>query len=313
MAPAQKRQRVEKNPYDRRTKKKKIVVKQHTYHSSSEDEPDEGGQEFAAVNLQDSDDNEHAGGVRILSAIPSRTSDTETLGEGSANSTKPTVPEAEEPNDESLDAPNTTDDTDADADEEDEDDDDDDDDDNETVISSVHPSETSTQAERRKAKRNDPAAFAESMSKILSSNLSKSKRVDPVLARSKTAEDAAASVKDAKLETKAKNKLKAEKKEALDKGRVKDVLGLDSTDVSTAAIQEKEKQLRKTAQRGVVKLFNAVRAAQVKGEEAAREARTTGMVGLGRREEKVNEMSKKGFLDLIATGGKKMPETTAEA
>jgi len=66
---------------------------------------------------------------------------------------------------------------------------------------------------------------------------------------------------------------------------------------------ELEKRLRKTAQRGVVKLFNAVRAAQVKGEEAAREARAKGLVGQGRREEKVNEMSKKGFLDLIAGGG----------
>jgi hypothetical protein len=65
---------------------------------------------------------------------------------------------------------------------------------------------------------------------------------------------------------------------------------------------ELEKRLRKTAQRGVVKLFNAVRAAQIKGEEAAREARAKGLIGHGRREEKVNEMSKKGFLDLIAGG-----------
>jgi len=68
-------------------------------------------------------------------------------------------------------------------------------------------------------------------------------------------------------------------------------------------VMEEEKRLRKTAQRGVVKLFNAVRAAQVKGEEASREARAKGLVGQGRREERVNEMSKKGFLDLIAGGG----------
>ena len=44
-------------------------------------------------------------------------------------------------------------------------------------------------------------------------------------------------------------------------------------------------------------------AAQIKGEEAAKEARKKGLVGYGRREEKVNEMSKKGFLELIAGGG----------
>ena len=77
------------------------------------------------------------------------------------------------------------------------------------------------------------------------------------------------------------------------------LLGIEST----AETMELEKRLRKTAQRGVVKLFNAVRAAQIKGEEAAKEARKKGLVGYGRREEKVNEMSKKGFLELIAGGG----------
>lgn len=69
-------------------------------------------------------------------------------------------------------------------------------------------------------------------------------------------------------------------------------------------ILEQERRLRKTAQRGVVKLFNAVRAAQVKGEEAAREARVKGLVGAKRREERVGEMGKQAFLDLVAGGGK---------
>jgi len=66
---------------------------------------------------------------------------------------------------------------------------------------------------------------------------------------------------------------------------------------------EAERLLRKVAQRGVVKLFNAVRAAQVKAAEAERATRNEGMVGMGRREEKVTDMSRKGFLDLIASGG----------
>ncbi|KAI9765317.1 MAG: hypothetical protein M1840_007516 [Geoglossum simile] len=152
----------------------------------------------------------------------------------------------------------------------------------------------------RKRKRNDPDAFANSISRILSSKLSTSKRTDPILARSKTAALASQEMQDARLEARAKHKLREEKKANLDRGRVKDVLGGNDRDISAKV--ELEKRLRKTAQRGVVKLFNAVRAAQVKGEEAAREARKAGVVGEGRRKERVNGMSKKGFLELIAGG-----------
>ncbi|KAK7509349.1 Rrp15p-domain-containing protein [Phyllosticta citriasiana] len=165
---------------------------------------------------------------------------------------------------------------------------------------------------RNKKKRNDPDAFATSMQKILGSKLTTAKRADPILSRSKIAQDAGKELAEAKLEAKARGKMRDEKKAQLEKGRVKDVLGLQTTDVSTQEIQEEEQRLKKTAQRGVVKLFNAVRAAQVKGEQAAREAKKTGVVGMDKREEKVTEMSKKGFLDLIAGGGKKTA-TPAEA
>lgn len=165
----------------------------------------------------------------------------------------------------------------------------------------------------RKRKRNDPDAFATSMSKILGSKLSASKRSDPVLSRSATAIQASKEITDLALEKKVKAKLREEKRTALDKGRVKDVLGVSTAfdaangkgqvGASVQETMELEKRLRKTAQRGVVKLFNAVRAAQIKGEEAAKNARDMGLVGQGRREEKVTEMSKKGFLELIAGGG----------
>ncbi|KAI9676359.1 MAG: hypothetical protein M1817_000516 [Caeruleum heppii] len=165
------------------------------------------------------------------------------------------------------------------------------------------------QSRQKKRKRDDPSAFASSISKILSSKLTTAKRSDPVLSRSKTAAQASQELSEARLEARARHKLREEKKAALEKGRVKDVLGLQEgpseRTSSVAETLERERRLRKTAQRGVVKLFNAVRAAQVKGEEAAREAREKGVVGVGRREEKVNEMSKKGFLDLIASGGSK--------
>lgn len=66
---------------------------------------------------------------------------------------------------------------------------------------------------------------------------------------------------------------------------------------SVGEMVEQERRLKKTAQRGVVKLFNAVRAAQVKGEEAAKEGGAP-----GRKKERVTEMSKAGFLELVAGG-----------
>jgi fusion and transport protein UGO1 len=163
---------------------------------------------------------------------------------------------------------------------------------------------TSSNAAAEKKKRNDPNAFATSMSKILDTKLSTSKRSDPVLSRSKTAADANKSLADSKLESKARAQIKHEKRALLEKGRVKDVLGLENENVATGAVMEEEKRLKKTAQRGVVKLFNAVRAAQVKAETAMKLAKQEGVVGLGKREERMNEMSKQGFLDLISSGGK---------
>lgn len=116
---------------------------------------------------------------------------------------------------------------------------------------------------------------------------------------------------------KARRKLREERKLALEKGRVKDVLlGTDAVDPGAAGegagtageAMELEKRLRKTAQRGVVKLFNAVRAAQVKGEEAARQGGAP-----GRKKERVGEMSRQGFLELVAGGGKGKAAVMEEA
>ncbi|KAJ4293456.1 pre-60S ribosomal particles component [Kalmusia sp. IMI 367209] len=173
-------------------------------------------------------------------------------------------------------------------------------------------SETSTNNPARKVrKRNDPEAFATSISKILNTKLTSQKRSEPILSRSKSAQEANKSLSDQKLTQKANKQLLAEKRAAQEKGRVKDVLGLNDPSVSTAATTAKEKELRKTAQKGVIKLFNAVRAAQVKGEQAEREAREKGVVGMGKREEKVKELSKQGFLDMI-TGGAKQKEGSVE-
>ncbi|QIX01785.1 hypothetical protein AMS68_007302 [Peltaster fructicola] len=184
----------------------------------------------------------------------------------------------------------------------------DDDDFDDDLMDEFDSDDASESAGTTKKKRNDPVAFATSISKILTTKLSTQKRIDPILSRSKTADEANKALADEKLETKARAAIRAEKKSLLERGRVSDVLGLQSPGVDTGAIMEEEK-LKKTAQRGVVKLFNAVRAAQVKAEEAGRITREEGLVGMHKREERVNEMSKEGFLDLISRGGKAPIET----
>ncbi|EPE02841.1 hypothetical protein F503_01582 [Ophiostoma piceae UAMH 11346] len=168
-----------------------------------------------------------------------------------------------------------------------------------------------------KSKRNDPNTFATSLQKILGTKLSTTRRADPVLARSADARDASRRVLDAALEEKARRQMRIERRTALDKGRVKDVLiasnrpigGGETSETdgaeteTTASILATEKKLRKVAQRGVVQLFNAVRAAQVKATKAKKQTRTDGVIGMDKREAKVTEMSRKGFLDLIASGG----------
>ena len=171
-------------------------------------------------------------------------------------------------------------------------------------------------------KRKDPSVFSTSLSTILATKLPTSSRSDPVLARSAVAKEAAHALAEGKLETKARKALRQEKKSLADKGRVRNVVlgdratssnlgpaGLDEQgygegqEATAAEILEQERRLRKTAQRGAVKLFNAVRAAQVRGEEARREARKAGVVGAKRKEERVGEMGRKAFLDLVAGGG----------
>jgi hypothetical protein len=152
-------------------------------------------------------------------------------------------------------------------------------------------------SQKPKNKRSDPEAFSTTISKILSTKLSQHARQDPVLSRSKQAAERSSTIANDKLEKKAKARMRAEKKEELDRGRIKDVLGIDAG--LTGQVAAEEKRLRKIAQRGVVALFNAFRAAQVRGEQAAKEEQRKGTVGITNREDKVKEMSKQGFLDLI--------------
>ncbi|KAI6830448.1 hypothetical protein KC332_g7295 [Hortaea werneckii] len=329
MAPVahNKRRRVDD---ERKPKKKLRVKKQKTYHSSSEDDSADEGAAFDAPKVAKlSQQTPKPAAPRpkpILkhSTGPSQPQPQPASDRSAANQDLEAEEDEEDDDDEVDEAAKNTalnmgaavEESSADEDENDEPElaessSASDDEDGEDLPSDSEASMTSSQAATRaKRKRNDPDAFATSITKILGSKLSSNKRSDPVLSRSKSAADANKTLADERLEARAKAQIRSEKKAALEKGRVKDVLGLESESVDTGAVLEDEKRLKKTAQRGVVKLFNAVRAAQVKAEEAMKQAKSEGVVGMRQREERVNEMSKQGFLDLISSGGKKSAEGT---
>lgn len=280
-----------------KTNRPKKFRKQRAYHSSSEDEQDDDQSNFKPVSLADSDDEED-GGVPVKKAAPAPAPKKKTAKSTPTPKQKPTADEKE-----------SSDENDAEDDEADEEDIDmsgsEDDDE-------ISEDEQSTTGGKRRAipKRNDPSAFSTSISKILSTKLPASARADPVLSRSRNAAQTSSEWENEKLDKQARAKMRAEKKEELDRGRVRDVIGIERG--LTGQVGEEEKRLRKTAQRGVVKLFNAVRAAQVRGEEAARDERKKGTVGMGEREKAVNEVSKQGFLELI-NGKKGKPLNIEEA
>ncbi|KAG5921002.1 hypothetical protein E4U61_007233 [Claviceps capensis] len=315
--------------------------RQQQYHSDSESDGGNENEEqnFDAVNLLDSDDDIHNATVDSVAAQDSSENETSSseverpaltkkktkkktkkielkpakrASKPAAISKKDKQEEEEEEKEEEED----DDDEDDDQDEDEDDDDDDDDDDEEDDVDEydLDSDNGDNGRHKTKSKRNDPNAFATSISKILSTKLSTSKRADPVLSRSVAAHEASKAAVDDVLEAKAKRHMKEQKKKALEKGRIREVLVTsrdefdigapeDLTAMTTTHILETERRLRKVAQRGVVKLFNAVRAAQVKAVEAEKDARRDGVIGMNNREAKVNELSKKGFLDLIASGG----------
>ncbi|GIK00630.1 hypothetical protein Aspvir_004657 [Aspergillus viridinutans] len=265
--------------------------KQLKYHSSSDEAEDEQPTDFQAVDLADSDADEEEKLVEEKPQKPSA-SETRSLGAQSDDSSAASDNESDADDNDASDSPGSS------------DIEDDEYGDSDTSLP------TSTNGRKPVAKRNDPTAFSTSISKILSTKLPTSARADPVLSRSKWAAQNTSELADEKLDKQARAKLRAEKREELDRGRVRDVMGVERG--LTGVVAEEEKRLRKIAQRGVVKLFNAVRAAQVRGEEAAREERKKGTIGMGEREKAVNEVSKQGFLELIS-GKKGKPLNIEEA
>lgn len=248
-----------------RVQPKKKFRKQAQYHSSTEDEDESDNDGFTPVNLMDSDEEETTKKVtkhkaKSLSEAPKK-----------KLNKKENIVEDDDIEDDEPDVNASSGDED-DVEKNDREDNDsmadDDDEEGGLRLKSV-------------TKRHDPTAFSTSISKILSTKLPTSARADPVLSRSKAAAQASSDLANERLEQRARSKLRAEKKEEQEKGRVRDVLGIERGEAGETA--EEEKRLRKIAQRGVVKLFNAVRAAQVRGEEAARAEQKKGTIGIEER------------------------------
>ena len=288
MAPSSvaKKRKVQEGMQGKVARPSKKSRKQREYHSSSEDEDDDGDDEptdFKSVSLADSDEEEN---VKAKKQPSQR--NIKSLGQGQKKKEEEKKAAEEDDDDDDDDADSIhSDDGDGVA--------------SEDASGSDASSDEGNDGEtssRTVPKRNDPSAFSTSISKILSTKLPTSARADPVLSRSKGASQTTTDFADEKLDRQARAKLRAEKKEELDRGRIRDVMGIERGQAGPVA--EEEKRLRKVGQRGVVKLFNAVRAAQVRGEEAVKQERKKGTIGMGEREKAANEVSKQGFLELIS-------------
>ncbi|KAK6954547.1 hypothetical protein Daesc_004514 [Daldinia eschscholtzii] len=299
-----------------RPKKKQRKVPE--YHSDSDEEGT--NTEFKPVNLLDSDDEDldNVAVDDISSGSDSNSNSDSDSDSDTARKPKRLLKRQDKPAKKPVkDAAHDSSPEDE-LDEEDDDDEDEDEDEGEEGSDEEDDDPESTaQSKKSKSKRNDPDAFATSMSKILSTKLSTTRRADPVLSRSAEAHKAAKEAVDNALEAKARRHLREQKRLAQEKGRIKDVLvgAVDEEgrpETSTQEIQQTEKRLKKVAHRGVVMLFRAVREAQERAAEAERDTRKDGIVGVQRRQEKVNEMSRQGFLDLIAGGGGKLKKGALE-
>ncbi|KAF9925838.1 Trimeric GatFAB AmidoTransferase(AdT) complex subunit [Linnemannia zychae] len=153
---------------------------------------------------------------------------------------------------------------------------------------------------KKASKKHTEENMAEAMSKILGSSLRKADVSTPILAKSRGAER---KIEEEKMEAKARKAISNEKKRLANRDRVKpDYTGM-----------EYEKKLRKVATRGVVQLFNAIKAQQKTTEDLTDKMRpiTTNA------KDKVANLTKASFLDLLKSGTKvgafSTPTSDAEA
>lgn len=140
-------------------------------------------------------------------------------------------------------------------------------------------------------------SFANAFNSIIGSHLKAYDRKDPILVRNKRT---IKKLESDKLEAKAKKLILKEKKELQDKHRVKNLFPSSVEPELVRELIDNERKMKKTAQKGVVRLFNAVLSTQIKtNQQLAGEK-----VGQTKKEELMNEISKEKFLDLVQAAGK---------
>lgn len=139
-----------------------------------------------------------------------------------------------------------------------------------------------------------PNKFDDAMNAILGSKIKAHDRDNPVLIRNKRM---AKEIESAKLDAQARKQLRLEKLQSQDKARVKDIIPADP-DAAGEALQT-EKRFRKTAQRGVIRVMNALRASQV---AASSTLASTASIGVDKKSQEVATASKDSFLDMIRSG-----------
>lgn len=149
---------------------------------------------------------------------------------------------------------------------------------------------------KRKLDEDGSQAFTNAFNSIMGSKLKAYKRKAPIMARNKSVQK---QLESEKLELKAKRELLSERKQLHDKHRVKNLLPTGESD-NVRQVIENEKRLKKVAQKGVVRLFNAVLSTQVRSTQAINKEQA----GQVKKQELFNEMSKEKFLDLVQSAGK---------
>ncbi|ODV88700.1 hypothetical protein CANCADRAFT_45200 [Tortispora caseinolytica NRRL Y-17796] len=141
-------------------------------------------------------------------------------------------------------------------------------------------------------KNNSKESFSNAFSSLVSSHIKAHNRENPILIRS----NAVAKLESQKMELKARRLLKLEEKQKKNRGHVSDLTywyyNEDNNDTNGF---EYEKVLKKTAQRGAVKLFNAVMAAQLRMTGAS----TKDIRGTDKRKEVLTDLSKQSFLEMV--------------
>lgn len=168
--------------------------------------------------------------------------------------------------------------------------------DDEAASESDYDDENIPKLKKKKNLDDGSELFANAFSAIVGSRLKAYDRKNPILARSKKS---LKKLESDKLEAKAKRLMNAEKKDQMDKCRVKNLLPSADKPEKVREVIEKEKNMKKIAQRGVVRLFNAVLSTQVKTNQDISKEK----VGLTRKNELMNEILKEKFLDLVQAAG----------